>query len=213
MLPRSFYPWKWVVERIPFGDSGFSLLSTLLMSNFRSAPLFGWPVENNAFSKPYKPTITTVMLSRVFLKTASLIMFSVARPQKSWIFENLDLSLAVSHTHSIISSLLSLSNIPSPILYSTVHPSIMKSLSFVSLNDRISGVEMIARGLPPYSGSLASISPNVLVTESLPGNTRCGPIIKANSCPSYRIICVGSAFWSLVLRRTNITDKFCLQPR
>jgi len=32
-------------------------------------------------------------------------------------------------------------------------------------------------GLPPTIGNLASASPNVLETESLPGNTRNGPVI------------------------------------
>lgn len=47
----------------------------------------------------------------------------------------------------------------------------MKSFSFVNLKLRIYGVDIIALGFPPNSGNLASISPNVRVTDNLPGNT------------------------------------------
>jgi len=41
----------------------------------------------------------------------------------------------------------------------------------------ISGVGITHLGFPPYLGSLASISPIVLDTDSLPGKTLWGPII------------------------------------
>ena len=41
----------------------------------------------------------------------------------------------------------------------------------------ISGSHTITFGFPPYLGLLASISPKVLETESLPGNTLKGPYI------------------------------------
>jgi len=53
----------------------------------------------------------------------------------------------------------------------------MKSCSGSILNVLISGVAMTTLGFPPYAGNFASISPNVLVTESLPGKTRYGPVI------------------------------------
>jgi len=53
----------------------------------------------------------------------------------------------------------------------------MKSCSGSILNVLISGVAMTTLGFPPYAGNFASISPNVRVTESLPGNTRYGPVI------------------------------------
>ena len=39
----------------------------------------------------------------------------------------------------------------------------------------MSGSHTTTPGIPPRSGCLASISPNVLDTESLPGATRYGP--------------------------------------
>ena len=39
----------------------------------------------------------------------------------------------------------------------------------------ISGIGITHLGFPPYLGSLASISPIVLETDNLPGNTLCGP--------------------------------------
>ncbi len=47
----------------------------------------------------------------------------------------------------------------------------MKSCSSVILNDLISGVAMTTLGLPPRFVIFASMSPKVLQTESLPGNT------------------------------------------
>ena len=45
------------------------------------------------------------------------------------------------------------------------------------LKDFISGVATTTFGLPPNLASLASASPNVLETESLPGKTLRGPTI------------------------------------
>jgi hypothetical protein len=47
-------------------------------------------------------------------------------------------------------------------------------LSF-NLKTLISGSQIITFGLPPYLGLLASISPKVRETESLPGKTLKGP--------------------------------------
>jgi hypothetical protein len=51
------------------------------------------------------------------------------------------------------------------------HPMTIKSWSDVTLNYLISGSAMIQPGMPPNYGNFASISPNVLDTESLPGKT------------------------------------------
>jgi hypothetical protein len=48
----------------------------------------------------------------------------------------------------------------------------MKSSYYVTLMCMTSGWQMMALGLPPNSGSLASMSPKVLVTDSLPGKAR-----------------------------------------
>lgn len=55
-------------------------------------------------------------------------------------------------------------------------PNTMKSSLFSSiLNYEISGSELTTPGLPPNFSNLASISPNVLETLSLPGRTLYGP--------------------------------------
>jgi hypothetical protein len=51
----------------------------------------------------------------------------------------------------------------------------MKSCSFTILNDFISGVGITTFGFPPTFEILASASPKVLETESLPGRTLRGP--------------------------------------
>lgn len=53
----------------------------------------------------------------------------------------------------------------------------MKSWRSSIWKDFISGVAMTTLGLPPLFSTFASISPNVLETESLPGATRTGPRI------------------------------------
>lgn len=59
-----------------------------------------------------------------------------------------------------------------------------KSSSSLITTDFISGVQMMARELPPNSANLASMSPKVRVTESRPGKARCGPRMKLCSSPS-----------------------------
>ena len=57
--------------------------------------------------------------------------------------------------------------------------SAMKSCSLVSLNYMISGVQITTFGFPPNLYNFASGSPNVLQTESRPGKTLGGPIMKS----------------------------------
>lgn len=54
----------------------------------------------------------------------------------------------------------------------------MKSSLSEITKDLISGSQTIAFGFPLNYDNLASMSPNVLVTDNRPGKTRCGPIIK-----------------------------------
>lgn len=84
------------------------------------------------------------------------------------LFDKLIYSVTLSQTASIQSLLFSLSNIPS-------QPIMIKSKLSWILNDLISGSHTITLGFPPYLGLLASISPKVFDTESLPGNTLKGP--------------------------------------
>jgi hypothetical protein len=58
----------------------------------------------------------------------------------------------------------------------------MKSSFYVIVNERTYGSQTIAFGFPLNYENFASISPNVLVTDNLPGNTRCGPMM--NGCYS-----------------------------
>jgi hypothetical protein len=55
------------------------------------------------------------------------------------------------------------------------HPIKKKSKLSFNLKTLISGSQIITFGLPPYLGRLASISPKVRETESLPGKTLNGP--------------------------------------
>ena len=71
----------------------------------------------------------------------------------------------ISSTQSL---LFSLSNMPS-------QPIMMKSKLSCTLKEVISGSHTITLGFPPYFGRLASMSPNVLLTERRPGKTRRGP--------------------------------------
>ena len=75
-----------------------------------------------------------------------------------------DISLTLFQTQSIASLLLILSYIPS--LANTI-----KSWSSYILNDLISGTAITTFLLPPLFSILASISPKVLETDSLPGKT------------------------------------------
>lgn len=52
----------------------------------------------------------------------------------------------------------------------------------------------MALGFPFNSGILAYISPNVLVTDNLPGITLCGPRTNECSYPSYNIFIAGLAY-------------------
>ena len=55
-------------------------------------------------------------------------------------------------------------------------PTTIKSkLEGYSLKALISGSQIITLGFPPNLGNLASISPKVRATDSLPGNTLKGP--------------------------------------
>ncbi len=60
----------------------------------------------------------------------------------------------------------------------------MKSSLSEIVKDLIYGSQIIALGLPLNSSNFASISPNVLVTDNLPGKTRCGPMMKGCYSPS-----------------------------
>ena len=95
------------------------------------------------------------------------MIWSTANPESSWI-EFAFYLLTVSHTSLITSLLDNLSKIPS-------HAKTIKSWSFLIRNAFISGSAITTLGLPPKDVNFASISPNVLETESLPGNTLWGP--------------------------------------
>jgi hypothetical protein len=49
----------------------------------------------------------------------------------------------------------------------------------------MSGSQTITLGFPPYFGLLASISPKVFETESLPGNTLRGPYTYKSFSPGW----------------------------
>ncbi len=79
----------------------------------------------------------------------------------------------------------------------------MKSCSLhATLNYLISGSADITFGIPPKCLNFASISPNVLDTESLPGNTQCGPI--------YYYICGRFLFRMLPLLSNGIFIGNCV---
>ncbi len=130
-----------------------------------------WP--NTACLKLLNAISTTVTLSRVLLNKEFLRMYSTPIPLYLWIFDekhNYLLSSTLFHTHFIVSSLLSLSKIPS-------QAKTKKSCSEVILNCLISGVAITTLGLPPNFYNLASISPKVRDTDNLPGRTLIGPTI------------------------------------
>lgn len=119
-------------------------------------------------SNPSKAIMTTVTLSSVFLRREFLRTYSTPSAHWLWTWFLPKESSTLFQAHFIVSWLFSLSNIPS-------HPKIMKSWSGVISKVLISGVAIITFGFPPYWGNLASGSPNVLQTESLPGSTLRGP--------------------------------------
>lgn len=154
------------------------------------------------FLRFLRPKIKEVMLSRDLLAAASLRTISTpsaaAKCSLYWLFEwclslmslflsrlfafllgaslllkkadGLDevCSMILSHTQSIVCLLLSLSKIPS-------HPIMIKSKLSWILNVFISGSQIMTLGFPPYFYLFASMSPKVLDTDSLPGNTLNGP--------------------------------------
>ena len=127
------------------------------------------------FSKFYKAMITAVKLSHPFLRAEVLRMESTESPQILWTSSELPSSLScnpwtVSQTKWTQSLLSSLSKMPS-------QPRMMKSKLLYILKAVMSGSAITTLGLPSYFSILASMSPKVLLTESLPGNTLYGPYI------------------------------------
>ena len=153
------------------------------------------------FFRPFKPRISDVMLSRLLLAAAALIMISTpsaaawcslysdelplfpgyflfrftslfpplwSPPPPPILLEMLICSVIWSQISSTQSLLFSRSKMPS-------QPIMMKSKLSCTLKVVISGSQTITLGLPPYFGRLASISPKVFDTLSLPGKTRSGP--------------------------------------
>jgi hypothetical protein len=144
-----------------------------LLFLFELFDFFPDPCPKHACLKLLKAIMTTVTLSSVLLRSEFLSMYSTPMPLCLWTLfanDNVLLSFTLFHTHWIVSSLLSLSNIPS-------QPRTTKSCSLEILNCLISGVAITTLGLPPNLSSLASASPNVLDTDSLPGSTLRGPTI------------------------------------
>lgn len=60
-------------------------------------------------------------------------------------------------------------------IYIYLHPKSKKSILSSIINSFISGIATTTFGFPPNFSRFASISPKVLETESLPGNTLKGP--------------------------------------
>ena len=122
---------------------------------------------------------TTVTLSKERLNKAFLRIYSTPIPiywctlSYSGVPIVISLSFTLIHTHSATSSLESLSKIPSLPITIKSHSSGSKR------NERISGIAITTYGFPPTAEILASRSPNVLHTESLPGRTLYGPIINS----------------------------------
>ena len=136
-----------------------------------------------------------MILSQDFLTAEALRMESTVRPanlclRSSYVFAYLvlpfasssigfekgwELALTIPSCMTVYqgkwiqSRFSSLSKMPS-------HPMTMKSWWSLSiLKATTSGSAITTLGFPSSLGSLASISPNVRHTESLPGKTRCGP--------------------------------------
>ena len=114
---------------------------------------------------------TTVTLSRERLNKAFLRIYSTPIPIYWWTLSYsgvpivISLSFTLIHTHSATSSFESLSKIPSLPITIKSHSSGSKR------NERISGMAITTCGFPPTAEILASRSPKVLQTESLPGRT------------------------------------------
>ncbi len=115
---------------------------------------------------------TTVTLSKERLNKAFLRIYSTPIPiycatlSYSGFPTLISLSFTLIQTHSATSSLDSLSKMPSLPITIKSHSSGSKR------NERISGIAITTYGFPPTAEILASRSPNVLQTESLPGRTR-----------------------------------------
>jgi hypothetical protein len=129
------------------------------------------------FSRFLKLTITVVKLSKLFSIADCVKIWSVILPVKLWIVWAWELVLIslllvwliVSHVTSKTCWFERRSKIPS-------HPKTRKSWnSGLRVNYEISGCAIITPSRPPYFESLASISPKVRETDSLPGNTLWGP--------------------------------------
>lgn len=133
-----------------------------------------WLSPKAACLKLLKAIMTTVTLSTDLLKSVFLRMYSTPIPLCLWtLFAALRvlLSFTLFHTHSTTSLFDILSNMPS-------QPKTMKSWCVYDiLKVEISGVAITTWRFPPRLGILASASPKVLDTESLPGRTLNGPII------------------------------------
>lgn len=97
------------------------------------------------------------------------------------------------HISSTQSLLLRRSKMPS-------QPIMIKSKLSCILNEVMSGSQTITFGLPPYLGRLASMSPNVFETLSLPGNTRSGPYTYMSFSPG------------LVAAFANVYVRYILPP-
>ena len=130
----------------------------------------------SCFWKPSKETTTQVTLSTVRRKAEVRRMPSTQWPQLLWTWSRFtyvtpDLLASIKtfcQAMWIASLLESLSKIPS-------HPIAMKSWFSLISKAVISGSAITTFTFPSYFSSFASISPIVLETESLPGNTLWGP--------------------------------------
>lgn len=168
---------------------GSSWISSITSTIVPSCPLSinFW----SCFWNPSKAITTQVTLSTVLRRAEVRRMASTECPQFLWVYSKstfFSFSLFASirtfcHAMCIVSLLDSLSKMPS-------QPITMKSwLSLIS-KAVTSGSAITTLGLPSYFGSLASISPIVFETLSLPGNTRCGPYtICLPASPSAGLVC------------------------
>lgn len=183
-------PYLWC---IPYGKFAllvrsrvFLTLTVLVLPNSGTRPFFcselrelddglidSWP--NTVCLKLLKPMTTTVTLSKDLLNKEFFMTYSTPIPHILWISLawfltagwNL-LSWTALQTQEIDSLFSILSKIPS-------HPRMIKSCSLTILNFLISGLWITHFGFPPRATILASGSPKVLATESLPGSTLSGP--------------------------------------